>query len=64
MPTYLIKRFFQKDIGAQVVERGLTLEEVKEHCNGPEASSKTASFEKRNEVGADKEPWFEGWEEE
>ena len=48
--TYKILRFFREDgREAKVIETGLTLEEVKAHCNDPNTRG---------------EGWFDGWTEE
>jgi len=49
--TYMIVRFYQKDnVGNEVIKRGLTLEEAKEHCSSPDTE------------GVDENgPWFDGF---
>ena len=44
--TYNIVRFFSDDREQEVIETGLTLEEVQEHCNNPDTRG---------------EGWFDGY---
>lgn len=57
---YEIVRHYFKG-GKRVIERGLTLEEARKHCNDPQTSSSTAkgkdSYTRR--VGQ----WFDGYQE-
>lgn len=43
---------------------GLTLEEVRDHCNDPEMSSKTATSAEATARTERYGPWFDGWNEE
>jgi hypothetical protein len=47
----------------EVMQTGLSLEDAKEHCEDPETSSKTATFEGADLINNGK-PWFDGFEEE
>lgn len=65
MTTYKIVRFYQdRDRAAEVIVRGLTLDQAQAHCNDPETSSSTATSlaaeERTNLYG----PWFDGYTEE
>jgi hypothetical protein len=64
-PTYTIYRKFQDNGGEKLVmKQGATLEEAREWCNHPEASSKTATFGEaimRTECNGH---WFDFYEEE
>jgi hypothetical protein len=62
--TYRIVRMFKSsDHPTQVVKRGLTLREAREHCRDPETSSSTCTTklgqERTEKFGA----WFDGYEE-
>lgn len=63
--SYKIIRFYaDRKIPAEVIETGLSLEEVQDHCSDPESSSKTCEgvegVLRTSRHGA----WFEGWTEE
>lgn len=63
--SYKIIRFYaDKKLEDEVIETGLSLEEVKERCSDPEASSRKCEsvegIHRTNRCGA----WFEGWVEE
>lgn len=65
MTEYKIVRYFcDSNIPNETLFTGLTLEEAKEHCKSPQASSDTATgrsfFFLTEECG----PWFDGFEEE
>lgn len=65
MHTYKIIRFFQEQgRKRQVITRGLTMEEAKEHCHDPETSSSTCTKPYPRSITANCGPWFEGWESE
>lgn len=65
MPTYEIVRFYQRsDLGAEVLQTGLTLEEAQEHCNDPETSSRTATSDEAEARTAEFGAWFDGYREE
>jgi hypothetical protein len=62
MTTYKIMRFYQhRDLRAEVVQTGLTLEQAQEHCSDPETSSSTcttpAGKARTKACGA----WFHGY---
>lgn len=64
-PTYRIVRFYQDaSMPSETIEEGLSLEEVQEHCNDPETSSRTCTnpegLARTEEFG----PWFDGYREE
>ena len=64
MSTYRIVRMFKSsDHPTQVVKRGLTLREAREHCRAPETSSSTCTTklgqERTEKFGA----WVDGYEE-
>ena len=61
--TYKIVRMFMNHPSV-VVERGVTLEEAKEHCSDPQSSSKTCTTEEGMALTAEKGPWFDGFDEE
>ncbi len=72
MSTYKIVRFFHGKPGRdghlqskkRTIETGLTLEQVQDHCEDPETSSRTctntAGLARTRKHGA----WFDGWYEE
>ena len=65
MSTYRIVRMFQSpDHPTQVVKRGLTLREAREHCNDPETSSSTCEEEEGKEYTRRHGAWFDAYEEE
>ena len=47
-----------------MVTRGLTLEQAKAHCDGPEASSSTAVSPEALTRTLSHGPWFDGYTEE
>ncbi len=60
MNTYSIIRFYaDPNTPKETRQTGLTLEEAREHCNGPESSSRTCSEHVSVDGG-----WFDGYEEE
>jgi hypothetical protein len=62
MKTYkIIRGFFDGE--REVITRGLSLSEAKEHCRDKETSSRTCSAETAERVGAGR-VWFDGFEEE
>lgn len=65
MSTYKIIRFFADiNVGAKIVEEGLTLEDAQEHCGDKETSSEACTtqegIDRTNKYGT----WFDGYEEE
>ena len=63
--TYKIMRFFQdRDRDSQIIRRGLTLEEAKEHCKDPETSSSKCTSEWGARLTEQAGPWFDGYDEE
>lgn len=63
--SYKIIRFYaDKKIEAEVIETGLSLEEVQERCSDPEASSRRCESAEGILRMAQCGPWFEGWVEE
>jgi hypothetical protein len=63
MKTYKIVRMFMNGSKC-TMDRGLTLDEAREHCRDPETSSRTCSLPenvKRTELHG---PWFDGFDEE
>ena len=64
-PTYKIVRFYQSDDwDSEVIQRGLTLDEAKEHCNDPQTSSSTCTTDEGLIRLMTRGPWFDGWTEE
>jgi len=63
MTTYKIKRFFKGDFPAEILDRGLTLEQAQAHCNDPESSSKTA-VGSNAAITKERGEWFDGYEQE
>jgi hypothetical protein len=64
-PTYKIVRFYQdRAIERETIETGLTLSEVKAHCDDPETSSKTATSPEAAARTERYGAWFDGWNEE
>jgi hypothetical protein len=62
-PTYSIVRFYEQG-ESEVVRRGLTKEEAREHCNDPESSSYTATSREAIERTVKRGKWFDGRREE
>ena len=60
MSTYKIVRFFQ-DHPKQIIETGLTLERVQEHCSDPESSSNKCTSVDGQARTKKRGPWFDGW---
>ena len=62
---YKIVRFFQRDGEAtQVIRRGLTLRQAKQHCSDRETSSSTCTTDEGLERTTAFGPWFDGYTEE
>lgn len=57
----IIRGFFDGE--RQVIARGLSLKEAREHCQDPETSSRTCSPETAEKVGIGR-IWFDGYDEE
>ena len=55
--------FNQGDFKSRVIKRGLTIDEVKAHCNSPESSSRTATTARAKARTKARGPWFDGFEE-
>ena len=64
MNTYKIIRFYQRSYDREVIVKGLTLEQAKEHCSDKETSSKTCTTPEGKERTALKGELFDGYEEE
>lgn len=68
MQQYKVIKFFQNDRKAQVIRRGLTLEQAQAICNDDETSSKTKrdlqSPVKQRNLDAKQAHWFYGYERE
>jgi hypothetical protein len=63
MKTYkIVRNFFEGR--SKTIKRGLTLEEVREHCKNPETSSRTCSEATAKRLGLVGCVWFDGYEEE
>lgn len=61
-PTYTITRFFRDPRNpSQVLHRGLSLEEVQEHCSDPESSSSTATSPEAQARTTQFGDWFDGF---
>ena len=63
-PTYSIVRFFKNNHPRQIIKKGLSLEEAKEHCSDPEASSATCEEESNIKLTEKMGDWFDGFYEE
>ena len=59
-----VRMYFEDDHPSQILERGLTLEEAREHCSDPETSSSTCTNEEGLMRTQTYGPWFDGYEEE
>lgn len=59
--TYRIVRFYQRDLEARTIKRGLTLEGAQAHCQDPETSSATATLPERVKHTERYGPWFDGY---
>lgn len=60
--NYKIVRFYFNGT-KRTIERGLTLEEAKAHCNNPEASSRTCRNWRNRQRTRHYGPWFDGYAE-
>ena len=60
MSTYKIVRFFQNH-PKEIIDTGLTLEQVQKHCSDPESSSKKCTSIEGQARTADCGDWFDGW---
>ena len=65
MDTYKIIRFYKgNEYPAEVIKKGLTIEEAKEHCKDDDTSSATCytleAIERTRKYG----DWFDGYESE
>lgn len=61
--SYKIVRNYFKG-GKRTLDRGLTLEEAKEHCSSPETSSKSCTSAAGLATTRRNGAWFDGYEEE
>lgn len=65
MTTYKIVRFYARaEEASEVLETGLTLDEVQEHCSDPDTSSRTCTTEKGQALTEARGDWFDGYCEE
>jgi hypothetical protein len=59
----IVRHYFSAGIRRRVIRTGLTLDQVKAHCNDPETSSRTCTkavgCRRTRQLG----PWFDGYEE-
>jgi hypothetical protein len=60
---YRIVRFFFRG-NRRIIQTGLTLAEVQEHCDDPESSSTTATNPHARKRTTQYGPWFDGYEQE
>ena len=60
MSTYKIVRHFMER-KRQIIETGLTLEQVQAHCSNPETSWKTCTDSAGQARTEKSGPWFDGW---
>jgi len=61
---YRIVRFYADEkYPRRAVKTGLYLEEVLEHCRGPESSSTTATSKSALRRTRERGAWFDGYEE-
>lgn len=59
---YKITRFyFEPNIKAKTIKRGLTLKEAQKHCRDPETSSKTCKKPTNKRRTALYGDWFDGY---
>lgn len=62
MGSYTIIRvYFDSGRRRRVIESGLTLEQVKEHCGNPETNSKTCLGSYKRAYTKKVGPWFDCW---
>jgi len=70
--SYKIVRHFHGEVGndghlkswKRTIERGLTLEQVQEHCNDPETSHDTCTLPAKRAITRKHGPWFDAYYEE
>ena len=63
MPTYrIVRMYFERDASSRTIERGLTLEQARTHCNDPETSSSTCTSKTGKARTKRRGPWFDGYE--
>jgi hypothetical protein len=61
---HIVRRFADPNHPDEVIETGLSLEQAKEHCSDPDASSRTCSAQEGLLRTARYGPWFDSFEEE
>ena len=59
---YKIIRMYQRG-GQRTIERGLTLEQARQHCQNPETSSSTCTRSDRHRITRRNGPWFDAYDE-
>ena len=62
--TYMVVRMYRDSDQREVIKRGLTLDEAREHCRDPETSASTATSAEAQALTAERGPWFDGYESE
>ena len=60
----VVRMYFDHEVGAKVIARGLTLEEAQAHCRDKETSSSTCTTTEGRARTEKFGPWFDGYEEE
>ncbi len=61
MATYKIVRRYAGNHPPKTIAEGLSLEEVKKHCNDSESSSSEATSDDAIAHTAQFGPWFDSW---
>ena len=59
----IVRSYKDRHPNRRTIETGLTLEEVKAHCNDPETSSRTCTLPAKRRITTRNGEWFDGYEE-
>lgn len=58
----VVRRYFNSNVRARVIKRGVTLAEAQAHCQDPETSSSTCTSKAGKARTKRYGPWFDGYE--
>ena len=62
MPYKIVRNYRDAHPNHRTIVHGLTLDEAKEHCRDPEASSKTCTSQTGRRRTKSVGPWFDAYE--
>jgi len=60
----IVRVYFKASINKRTIQRGVTLEEARNHCKNPEASSTTCTTSSKRAITRRMGPWFDSYDKE